>query len=67
MPVIGVSVSRDENFVDPIVAVRANAPIAPRWTATGYLDAGGFGAGSDLTDQILATVTCEVNLVVSGL
>lgn len=44
------------DFTDPILAARTNVRLADRWSATGYVDVGGFGAGSDITAQILATV-----------
>lgn len=53
--------SPGEDFVDPIMAVRANVALAPRWSAILYADAGGFGAGSERTIQILATLNYQVN------
>lgn len=50
-----------KEFVDPILAARANIAIAPRWSAILYADIGGFGAGSESTSQLLATVNYEVN------
>lgn len=50
-----------KEFVDPILAARANIAIAPRWSAILYADVGGFGAGSESTSQLLATVNYEVN------
>lgn len=48
------SVSKD--FVDPVLALRANFALSPNWSAILYGDVGGFGAGSHSTSQILATV-----------
>lgn len=53
--------SPSKEFVDPIVAVRANVALAPGWSAILYADLGGFGTGSDSTGQILATVNYQVN------
>ncbi|RWR34451.1 hypothetical protein D2T29_02585 [Sinirhodobacter populi] len=53
--------SPGKDFVDPIVALRANIALAPRWSAIFYADAGGFGAGSDRTFQIVATANYQVN------
>lgn len=47
------------DFTDPILAARTNVQLADRWSATGYVDVGGFGAGSDLTAQLLATVNWQ--------
>ncbi len=45
-----------EAWVDPIVAARARVDLAPDWSVIGYVDVGGFGAGSDMTWQAVATV-----------
>ncbi len=50
-----------KDFVDPILAARANIAIAPQWSAVVYADFGGFGVGSENTSQVLATVNYEVN------
>ncbi|MDQ7260876.1 hypothetical protein NM680_03560 [Paracoccus sp. PS-1] len=50
-----------ESFVDPIVALRANVALAPRWSAILYADLGGFGAGSESTSQIVATANWQAN------
>ena len=56
VPLAGISRSPGESFVDPIVALRANVALAPSWSVIAYADAGGFGAGSKSTSQLLATV-----------
>lgn len=56
-----IEAAPSKEFVDPILAVRANFVLAPRWTALVYADFGGFGVGSDNTSQILATVNYQVN------
>ncbi|AGT07936.1 outer membrane beta-barrel protein [Paracoccus aminophilus] len=56
-----LSASPSKDFVDPIVAVRANFKLAPRWSSIFYVDYGGFGAGSDSTSQILATVNYQAS------
>ncbi len=53
--------SPGKEFVDPILAARANIALAPQWSAVVYADFGGFGAGSESTSQILATVNYQVN------
>lgn len=50
-----VSVAPKASFVDPIAALRVNTPLSDRWSLLGYVDLGGFGAGSDLTWQAAAT------------
>lgn len=49
------------SFVDPILALRVNAPLADRWSLLGYLDVGGFGVGSNFTAQVAVTANYEVN------
>jgi hypothetical protein len=43
-----------ENWVDPVLGVRLNAPLSDRWFAKGFADAGGFGIGdaSNLSWQV---------------
>lgn len=53
VPLAGVSRSPGDRFSDPLVAVRVNAPLSPRWTVVAYADAGGFGVGSEHTHQWL--------------
>ena len=55
VPLAGVSRSPQETFTDPILGIRANVPLSPRWSLVGYADVGGFGVGSDSTWQWLAT------------
>ncbi|UXU79865.1 hypothetical protein GB880_008555 [Paracoccus sp. SMMA_5_TC] len=56
-----VQLSPGKDFVDPIVALRANVKLAPDWSAIFYADVGGFGAGSEQTSQFLATLNYRVN------
>lgn len=51
----------EKNFTDPILALRGNIRLSPRWSAIAYLDAGGFGTGSDHTIQALITANYQVN------
>lgn len=53
--------SPGKDFVDPILAVRANIALAPQWSAVVYADFGGFGVGSEDTSQFLATVNYQVS------
>lgn len=59
-PALGVSRSPGVDIVDPIFAARINGQIADGWSALVYGDVGGFGAGSDLTSQVLGTVNARV-------
>lgn len=59
VPLAGVSLSPAEEFVDPILALRVNTEVAPRWSLLGYIDVGGFGVGSDLTWQAAVTANYQ--------
>lgn len=59
-----VTRSPRHNFVDPLVAVRAQARLHPRWTALGYLDGGGFGVGSETTYQAVGTANFQLSSAV---
>lgn len=54
-----LSVAPEVNFVDPILALRGTAPLSDRWSMLGYVDVGGFGAGSDLTWQAAITANYQ--------
>lgn len=60
VPLAGISVSPDKTFVDPIIAARLNAQIAPNLSTTTYADIGGFGVGSDFTYQIAGTLNYRI-------
>lgn len=68
VPALGVDLSPEANFVDPIVAARANFSLAPRLSALVYGDIGGLGVGSDVTGQLSATLNYRVSrsVVLSG-
>lgn len=59
VPAAGVSVSPEKEFVDPIIALRGRLDLSPRWSTIGYLDIGGFGAGSELTYQVAVTANYQ--------
>jgi hypothetical protein len=48
-PPVSVSRGVGEDWVDPVVGIRAIHQLAPRFGLQGLFDLGGFGAGSDLT------------------
>ena len=58
MPGLAGGLSVD--FTDPIIAARTNIRLNDRWSAIGYADLGGFGAGSDWTAQLYATVNLKL-------
>jgi len=58
-PGLGVSVAPEASFVDPIIALRGTAPLSDRWSLLGYIDVGGFGAGSELTWQAAVTANYQ--------
>lgn len=53
VPAAGLSRSPGDRFTDPVLALRVNAPLSPRWSMIAYADVGGFGVGSDHTHQWL--------------
>jgi opacity protein-like surface antigen len=55
-----------KDWVDPYVGVRAQYPIAERWTLVSYADVGGFGVGSELSWQAIAGVNYEFSKTVTG-
>lgn len=55
-----ISRSGEKDFVDPIIALRANYRLAPRWSAIAYIDHGITGMGSDSTTQVVATVNYQM-------
>lgn len=56
VPLAGVAVAPDKTFVDPVIATRINAAVAPRLSALLQADIGGFGVGSDFTYQLTGTL-----------
>lgn len=60
VPQAGVRRSPSLDFNDPIVALRVNARAGPGWSTLIYADAGGFGAGSERTWQIVGTVNHQL-------
>lgn len=57
----GLSYSRSENWVDPVIAGRLNIDLGGPWGVTFYGDVGGFDVGSDVTWQALGTVNYQWN------
>ena len=61
-----VARSGAKDWVDPYVGVRAQYPIAERWTLVGYADVGGFGVGSEFSWQAAAGINYEFSRTVVG-
>ena len=57
----GQTFSTGEGWADPLLGVRARIAFNERWFATALADVGGFGAGSDLTWQVLASFGYQFN------
>jgi hypothetical protein len=55
-----LSVAESQDWVDPVVGARFRANLAKGWFASLKGDAGGFGAGSELSWQIFAGVGKEI-------
>ena len=53
-----------KSWIDPIVGVRAKAPVGKGWSLEGYGDIGGFGVGCDLTWMLQGRVNWQVSPVV---
>ena len=61
MPALPSKFEDDESWTDPLLIARSRIRISDNWSAILYADAGGFGAGSDLTWQGIGTVNYEMN------
>ena len=63
------TVSRRNNFIDPIVGFRGRFDLGKKWYLPYYFDIGGFGASADLTSQGFAGVGhqfCDLFSMVLG-
>jgi hypothetical protein len=56
-----LSGSVSKTWIDPIVAMRMNAPLGGKFNLSLYGDVGGFGIGSKLTWQGIATANYQIN------
>lgn len=61
VPAAGLSVSPERELLDPIVAMRINTRLAPRWRLLTHADIGGVGGDSELTWQVAVTANYELN------
>lgn len=53
------SANSKTSFADPVIAVRWRNDFAPQWSSLLYADAGGFGAGSKATWQLLGSINYQ--------
>ncbi len=56
-----LKVSVGETFLDPVLGLRATVPLGAGWQIVTLVDAGGFGIGTDLSYQLLATVGWQMS------
>jgi opacity protein-like surface antigen len=54
-------ISGSKSWVDPVLGAQVGLKLPGRWRARLQGDAGGFGAGSDLTWQVVATLGYEIS------
>ena len=50
-----------QSWLDPLIAGRVHVPLGGKWGFAAYGDVGGFGMGSDITWQLIPTVTYQIN------
>jgi len=55
-PGVNRSAGRNESWIDPVIGVVTQLPLNERWSLGLRGDLAGFGIGSDLTWQVMATV-----------
>ena len=53
--------SKKESWFDPLIATRILVPLGGKWSSSVYGDVGGFGLGSDLTWQGVASVDYQIS------
>lgn len=56
----GRSASVDNDWIDPVIGLRARVPLSDRWTATAFFDYGGFSSDSE-SWQALITADYALN------
>ena len=56
----GPSSQVDDNWIDPVIGIRAFVPFSDRWSGTAFFDYGGFSSDSE-TWQALLTANYEIN------
>jgi opacity protein-like surface antigen len=58
---ISVSADAELDWWDPVIGVRGRLPLTERLTAGGFVDIGGFGAGSEFTWEVFAGLEYAVS------
>ena len=58
---VDTSASVSKTWIDPVIAARMNAPLGGKFGVSLYGDVGGFGIGSKLTWQGMATANYQIN------
>lgn len=61
-----VDLSGTKDWVDPYIGVRIIIPLNQKWSLLGYIDIGGFGAGSDFTWQGMIGTNYAISQSVSA-
>jgi hypothetical protein len=57
--------SETQKWLDPLIAIRASAPLGGKWSASLYGDLGGIIFGSDVTWQGVASVDYQISRKIS--
>jgi hypothetical protein len=57
----GLSGSRSQHWVDPIIGLRQRGPVSDKWTYSVRADIGGFGIGSNSTCQFDGSFRYSMN------
>ena len=60
------SVEKSSNWVDPVIGLRGQVMATDKIILTGLADIGGFGVGTDLQWEVLASVGYQFNQMVSA-
>lgn len=58
--VTGGTTTVDDDWIDPVLGVRARVDFSDRWSGTGFVDYGGFRSGGE-TWQVLLTADYAIN------
>ena len=53
--------SKTENWIDPVMGARFQAPLGQNWSVQTYADIGGFGMGSHFTWQVIGLIEYDLS------
>jgi hypothetical protein len=56
------SVSRERNWIDPMIGAQVSVPLSPHWSIVAGGDIGGFGAASDFAWSAAAAVSWDFHI-----